>query len=275
MKKILYAFLTVLFMLPLLQTEVSVAVPEKLVIASEKAVILFMEGDVKIKTMGDTSWKIADVGMTLYKGDSLRTGRDSWAEIGIGKNFMNVVRVKEETQIELTELGPITLGLLKGEIRSLVEKLGKETTFEIKTPTAVCGARGTGWDTNTDGRRVIVDAYEDEVYFYAIDRNGEPIMDDPIIEAGNRGVLTDPLQPITIQDIPPDRIKDWNDWKEDYRDRRGIDEGADIRTKTEQMESAQDTSDTFTKGKEGILEKGDQSEIDRRTETKSTESSSN
>lgn len=267
MRKILVIFFAALFISSLLPGFASAAAGE--------AAILFMEGDVAVKPAGSASWKSADAGTILYEGDSVRTGRNSWAEIGIGEGFRNVVRVKENTLTELTGLGPVRLGLLKGELRSLVERLSADTSFEIKTPTAVCGARGTGWDTSTDGAQVVVDAYEDEVYFYPVDKDGKPVMDDPVIEEGNRGVLTDPFQPITIQDIPPDRIKDWNDWKEDYEDRRGIDEGADIRTKTGQMESTQETSDAFTKGKEGTFEKGQQEKIEQRAETEKTSSDTN
>jgi len=192
---------------------------EGLAISAQEASILFMEGEVTLNHQGAAGWIDAEVDMILSKGDNLKTGPESWAEIGFGKDFVNVVRVRENTLLELIDLGPVRLGLLKGEVRSLVESLDADTAFEIAAPTAICGARATGWDTNTDGKQVIVDAYEDEVYFYAVDKDGNPVMEDPIIEAVKIGMLIDIARPIIIEDIPLRRIDDWRDWKKYIKDK--------------------------------------------------------
>ncbi|MDB4349557.1 FecR family protein [Omnitrophica bacterium] len=217
---------------------------------TQEAVILFMQGDVKVKSLENNEWKDADVDMRLYIGDSLKTGTDSWAEVGFGKDFTDVVRVKENTRSELIDLGPVSISLLKGELRALVESLPEGTTFQIRTPTAVCGARGTGWDTNTDGKKVVVDAYEEEVYFYPIPAEDEEVV-DPIIKAGKRGVLDDPKEAVTIKDVPIAKMKGWTKWKNDYQKRRS-NKDKNIKGKLDKLKKARKISEHLKKGKKGI-----------------------
>ena len=179
---------------------------------SLEAIIIQVEGDVKIRATKEKEWREAEARLRLSKDDMLKTAADSWAEVGFGEELKNVIKVKEETTVKFTEVGPIVLGLLNGEIRSLVEALTEDSTFQIRTPTAVCGARGTGWDTATDGEKVIIDAYEENVFF-------QPVIDgkvgaESIIEAGKRAVLKDPSIPFTLEDLPADKLEAWNQWKE-------------------------------------------------------------
>ena len=184
---------------------------------AREATILYLQGDVTVQTQRSIKWIDATIGMKLKQGDSLKTGPRSWAEIEVDINYENVVRVREKTLVKIVDLRPVRISLLKGEVRSLVEGLSEGSTFQIETPTAVCGARGTGWDTQTDGTKVIVDAYEDRVYFSTMSKISEEI-----IKEGKRGVLEDPQKAITIRDIPIERIRRWNRWKEDLAKRRSV-----------------------------------------------------
>lgn len=256
----------------------TLAQAESVKVKADEAVIIFIEGDVKVKAAEDNMWIDAAVDMVLSQGYNLKTGPDSWAELGFGEKYKNVIKIKESTTVELIELGPVKVSLLKGEIRSLVEKLGRNTTFEIRTPTAVCGARGTGWDTATDGTEVIVDAYENEVYFYPLTEGGA----DPIIKAGKRGILKDPARPITIRNIPIDKIRNWNRWKGDFRGRRSAKRQADrrskgggkgVQSKVQKMQKTQKNLQGIIKGKEKALQSKDQEKIE--TRSKDTPKTSN
>ncbi len=266
MKRILVGFIILAFFATAFSTYKAYAEQKRLAVKAEKAVILFMEGTVKVKAKDTDNWVDAAKEMTLSAGDSLKTAADSWAEVGFGKDFKNVVRIKEKTLVEFIALAPVKVGLLKGEVRSLVERLARDSTFEIKTPTAVCGARGTGWDTNTDGRKVVVDAYEDEVYFYPLTEDEGAVV-DPVIKAGKRGILEDPTRPITIKDLPLDRMKDWSRWKEDFKQRSASEKGG-IKDKADKMENNQKTIEGLMKGKESMMERMDQQKMDRRLEEK-------
>jgi len=257
MKKILIPALICIIIL--LSSIVIYAQSQRMALLAERVVVLYIEGDVTVKTQGSARWIDATIDMRLEGGDSLRTGADSWAEIGIVADYENVIRVNEKTIIELLRLSSIVrIGLLKGEIRSLVEGIGSGSTFEIDTPLAVCGVRGTGWDTQADGSQVIVDTYEDDVYFAP--KNGPK---KEIIREGKRGVFKARGRAIAMQDIPTDRIKSWNEWKESLIG-RGIMQGDKkaIDEKSQKVKGKEKNLEDRMKGK---LEKRDRDSIIKRT----------
>lgn len=188
----------------------------------------------------------------LTKDNSLKTGPNSWAEIDID-GYKSTIRVKEKTLVEFMHFAPVRISLLNGELRSLVEGLDKGTTFEIKTPTAVCGARGTGWDTKTDGKEVMVDTYEEEVYFQSQNKKIKGM-----IKSGKRGILKDPAQPIDIKDIPLDKIRDWNKWKDALLERKkGQKDKKDTQAKIQKIQKIEKTIDEVTKIEERSADRKD------------------
>ncbi len=195
---------------------------ETVTIALREATVLFVKGDVRVKIKERGDWIGAVPDMPVLNGYSLKTGKASWAEIGFGESLRNVVRVKELTRIDLVNIeGPVKIGLLKGELRSLVEELERDSTFEIKTPTAICGARGTGWDTASSGHGVVVDAYENEVYLRRLSEGAISEV-SIIIKAGKSGMLKGPAGPVEIKDLSPERIENWDRWKEGFLERQKV-----------------------------------------------------
>lgn len=193
---------------------------ERITFESE-ALLLFLEGDVKVKTVKTNEWITAEADMPLLNGYMLKTGKGSWAEIGLGSGLKNTVVIRENTLAEFTTIVPTQISLLKGEIRSLVEGLEEGSAFEIKTPMAVCGARGTGWDTTADERGVALDVYEDEVYFQSTPEKKER-MKAAIIDAGRRATLKSPEEDIAVENLTPEKIEKWKSWKKNFSERRDI-----------------------------------------------------
>jgi len=241
--------------------------------AAREAKIIFMKGDVKIQRGGSGGWTDAENGLVLSIGDKIKTGKKSWVEIGIGEGYENVVRLQKETLTEIKNLGPVRISLLNGELRTLLEKLDPDETFEVVTPTAVCGARGTGWDTITDGIESIVDVYEDSIFFGKLAADGS-MMADPIIKAGKRGVLKDPAKPIKIKNVPLGRKREYSKWKKGFIQRRNVatgksegsgeDEGGDIDNKVDATGKRKKSIQDMQKGKENLSDRLDQKNIENR-----------
>jgi hypothetical protein len=248
---------------------------QNMTLIARKAVILFVQGDVMMKNDRTIKWLDATTGTTLKQGDSLKTGRNSWAEIGVVTEFENVVRVRESTLVKLIDLRPIRISLLDGEVRSLVEGLERGSTFEIETPTAVCGARGTGWDTRTDGKSVEVDAYEKKVYFKPLKKG----IKKKTIRAGKSGVLDPSAKDIKISKLSKEKIKKWKRWKKDFHERRSEnkDKGAaksrvqNIQQKAKKVETAQKSIEDIAKSQDSKLDRKDSASIDKRTKKCSDE----
>jgi len=241
----------------------------ELALITEDGIVLDLAGEVTI--MKAEKWMDVEAGLVVSEGDTIKTGEASWAEVGfeIGYGNENVIRIGSSSTVKFTTVIPVQLNLLKGELRSLVQGLSGDTAFEVRTPTAVCGARGTGWDTTTDGTEVIVDAYENEVYFYPLTEGAV----DPIIKAGKRGFMKDPTKPIEIKDLPSGKMNAWNKWKDAMSKRTGIKVG--VHGKVKKIKNTQMTLEQAMKDKERMLKPKDKENLEGRLNKKSSSHPSN
>ncbi len=110
------------------------------------ALITFLLGDVTVMDKGQ--WISAEPAMQLVETQRLKTGDNSAADVQIGES---VVRVKENSELilatlyksEITGLEKNSMELTVGKLLVKPKKLLKGESFQVKTPTAVAGVRGT------------------------------------------------------------------------------------------------------------------------------------
>jgi len=113
-----------------------------------------VEGQVEVLTPGQAA-KPAKVGDEVQMGDTLRTKSRSKAEVTFVDG--NILRLAERTAVEIKEymlsqdgLSAI-LRLARGKIHNIVKTAGrffgldKKERFEVHTPTAIAGVRGTNF----------------------------------------------------------------------------------------------------------------------------------
>lgn len=121
-------------------------------------VLRVVKGDVQVKSGKDGSTSKARLGSQVYPKDTIITGKDARAKIVMVDN--NEINVSPESQIEIQnyEFDPnagkkeVLLNVIYGKVRSKVEQKydGKTSKFQIKTPSAVAGVRGTDFMTSFD-----------------------------------------------------------------------------------------------------------------------------
>jgi hypothetical protein len=116
------------------------------------AKLIQMEGDVQVIRAGGEKPFKAFVNMRLTEGDRIITGTSGKAKIEMDDEV--VITLAENTRIYLSELRgskgakQSSINLQSGGVGSSVkEKLKDNSRFEIKTPTAVMGVRGTEFFT--------------------------------------------------------------------------------------------------------------------------------
>jgi len=114
-----------------------------------KGVVVKLLGKVMITSRGAALARPAELNDIIGEGDYIETGDSGLIEIkfdnGCGLNL------KPNTQIKITRLviDPKTgeyqnqFEASQGKIKARIENLKGRSTFEVKTPTAICGARGT------------------------------------------------------------------------------------------------------------------------------------
>lgn len=114
---------------------------------------MVVKGDVKVSGSSGAA-VVAKVGTKVNQGDQITTGLDSRAKIVMSDR--NIINVSPNTKVVIEEYTNdsksknVKLGLLEGKIRTNVEQKydNDKNKFEIRTPTAVAGVRGTQFITS-------------------------------------------------------------------------------------------------------------------------------
>lgn len=123
--------------------------------ADVHGILKVVKGDVQIKSgkTGETSK--ARLGQEVYPKDTIITGPDSRAKVVMIDN--NELNISPDTHLEIQsyEYNPaenkkdVLLNVIYGKVRSKVEQKydGDSAKFQVKTPSAVAGVRGTDFIT--------------------------------------------------------------------------------------------------------------------------------
>lgn len=117
--------------------------------ATEKATVMKLSGNVLAMTPGG-NWTPVSVGSILSEGTKIKTAKDS--EVFLKWSGDYVVKVSGLTMLELTKMqssgktANSQISLTQGRVFSKVKKLATaDSSFEVKTPAAIAGVRGTGF----------------------------------------------------------------------------------------------------------------------------------
>ncbi len=114
-----------------------------------RGMLAALSGAVKITAKDASSSRGASLNDIVGEGDSIETGENGLVEIkfdnGCGLNL------KPNTHLKITRLvmDPKSgeyqnlFDASSGKIKARIENLKGKSTFEVRTPTAICGARGT------------------------------------------------------------------------------------------------------------------------------------
>lgn len=141
--------------------------------AENAAIITDVDGDVQIKAAGSSTWQKAKLEMSLSEGQTIKTGADGKAKLVLEDESILVIGALstfEVTEVKTPTSGDIinsTFTLTRGMTRATVTKLQTNSTFEIKTPSALAGVRGTDFtvETSEDGEETTVTVLDGEVDF--------------------------------------------------------------------------------------------------------------
>lgn len=133
-------------------------------------------GKVLVKIAPSAEWTAAAVGQALNPKDAIKTeaGAKATLEFPNKSTFF----LKPNSELIIDELiwnnavKKVGVNLTSGELRTIIKKMDTPSDFKVKTPTAICGARGTTFYVIvfTDGTGVYV---EDGLIDFLNTINGE------------------------------------------------------------------------------------------------------
>ena len=178
---------------------------------AQTAMIIDINGDVLVKKNSQSDWEKAGTGVSLDKNAELKTQMGSECTLVFDEERQSVVTIKENTQIRIDSIKPGNVYLPKGRVFSLIKNLSKIEKFQIRTPTAIAGARGTGWETGFGEGKSSVMCFDDTVYVSGLDANGNITEEEDLdsgfgLEVGAGGKLGDSFE------IGDDARAEWNDF---------------------------------------------------------------
>ncbi|MCK5305671.1 MAG: FecR domain-containing protein [Candidatus Omnitrophica bacterium] len=187
--------------------------------SGNEATIIRLKGNVKVLKSGEADWEKARQAMQLVSGDSVKTGKvGSFAELCFNyseeSKKKNVIRVNAGTQIKLEKIKPndTEVKLDKGELFCIVEKMKKGSTFKVRTPVAICGARGTGWVVK-HASKTIGSCFEHSIYMEPLDDSGNPTGDKQNVNEGHKKTIGSGEYASPIRKISPWQKRRWNSWR--------------------------------------------------------------
>ena len=154
--------------------------------------------------------ELAKVGSTLAVGDTVLSGKDSRAKIAMQDR--NIITVLPNTKLVIEEYKTnekdknVKLSLLEGKVRNDVkEKYDNEKNkFQIRTPTAVAGVRGTKFITSyqTDSKITEVITLKGEVVVTKYELNKSTALGTVTVQQGEKATFNDdaapPAEPVNV-----------------------------------------------------------------------------
>lgn len=157
----------------------------------------------------------AKVGSKVYPQDTIITGKDSRAKIVMSDR--NIINVLPETKLRIDEYiselkeKNVRLSLFEGKVRTNVEQKydNSENRFEIKTPSAVVGVRGTQFLTSYKRatNMTAVTTFRGEVAFRGIDALSNKQTEAVMVRRGETAENLDGKKPGTPVKINPIEFK--------------------------------------------------------------------
>lgn len=118
------------------------------------AIVVERVAPAEYRHAGESNWQEVSDGGTIILGDSLKTG--SGGRIKLIFNDRSILILSENTSLNVTEhvydpdkkRRKSLFKLYEGKVRAIVGELfGANSRFEIETPVAVAGVKGTDYDT--------------------------------------------------------------------------------------------------------------------------------
>ncbi|MCK9364131.1 MAG: Ig-like domain-containing protein [Syntrophales bacterium] len=165
-----------------------------------------IEGNVDVTPPGKAAVK-ANMGDPLNVGDIIRTKSKSKCEI----TFMDgsILRLAESSRLRVTEFSQekekrnATIDLFRGKVQNIVKAASNQSKYEVHTPTAVCGVRGTQFYTYYQSGVSGAVVTEGTVYAYSSNKPGEVRM----IGVGQAMVVKDANTPPAVRKATPKEVE--------------------------------------------------------------------
>jgi len=186
----------------------TIAVPvEMLKAVPLEARVTFLKGTGFLKLTGGGEWLALHQGDVIRVGGSLKSGPESSIEVAFADGSQILLRENTEITVKVAQQGMLhllrVLYLEAGKVIARVKKAtGRDSRFEIETPSALAAARGTEYRVGLDEKATTrAELLESGINFSAM---GETV---PLgVEEGSVAKFREPPSPARKLLPPPDPV---------------------------------------------------------------------
>ena len=178
---------------------------------AQSAKIIDLKGKVSVKKELSAAWQEAKINMLLSKNAEIKTAKGAICTLAFDEELKNIMTVKENSQVKLESIIPAQVFLLEGRVFSLIDNLSAIQKFEVRTPTAIAGARGTGFSVESLNGQTLASCYKHFVYIMGLDKQGNT---GEVKELSEKFGIT--ISPDGSWEGPfglsPEALKEWQDF---------------------------------------------------------------
>ncbi|MFN7730162.1 MAG: FecR domain-containing protein [Bdellovibrio sp.] len=182
-------------------------------------VMMVVKGDIKVTSGKDGKTEPGKVGRKVFSGDSILAGVDSRAKIVMSdRNILNVspeskITIEKYTNDAKTDSKNVEIKVEYGKVRAQIEQKydGDKNKFNIKTPTAVAGVRGTDFITgfNRATRETSIVTFSGMVAVGTAGPNGQ-IQNAVFVRPGQTTNVGEGRAPEAPRAMPKDELNQMN-----------------------------------------------------------------
>jgi hypothetical protein len=221
-----------------------------------KVEIIYLKGDVSVLPEGKADWVKGGITMTLRKGDRVKTGASSLCDLSFDTEKRMIVGIKGNSDVIVLLDGNRKIELVAASIYAKLSGIPKGSSFEIKTPTAVCGARGTGLGVDADSEKTQATAYENGIYVQNDKGEEKDVKEGDSRNIDKDGKISD--------EFPADKsdIDNFNSWGNAAEETTGNDEDSQMN----KLDKIGDSAEKTVEKTSDIAEKRDEKNIESREE---------
>lgn len=232
----------------------------------QAAEISYTEGAVQVQFAAENVWKRAKIGTRIDIGDSIRTARRSKADIVLDDEKKNFIRIEENTLLifNSTQSGGMNrFDLSHGKIYANVEEVKAGLTFEVNTPSAVAGVRGTWWSVESDEKKDEVSVFEDSVFVKAYDK-AKKLIGEIVVPEGFKTIIERFKRPGDLIQLTTEDRGSGAETKGDISKRLKKKPKQDKKNKLDEVNKHQENIDKISKIKELLEDRGLDKDIEER-----------
>ncbi|MEY4617089.1 MAG: hypothetical protein RJB66_2049 [Pseudomonadota bacterium] len=235
-----------------------------------------VKGDVQITSKSGLTEK-AKIGKKVVPSDTIVAGKDARAKIVMADK--NIINISPDTKLILEKYiydpakgdKQVTLDIAYGKVRATVEQKydGEKNKFNIKTPTAVAGVRGTDFLTGyTPGKKETkIITFEGQVAVGTPGPQGQ-IMNPVFVNPGQMTTAVQGAPPSVPAAVPKDEMKQLNN---ETKAETATDTSASNSTGQAQEEKKEDKKEDKKEEKKDEAKADDQKKDESKSEDKKDE----